>query len=368
MTADPALPAPVNQAVALPASHEQIPSTSVNQAVILPVSLPASEQTPAAPVNPVVSLSASLPENEQTNVASSSDARAGTSGPTSDVHRAKRARVQGPTTPNELRDQNLSSQWKEAIITRVKDCDSQGLLNDNVEKPRYRILIEACANTDHFYIALHQILCAWTLDKALVHGMFRGLVDPGQVDGSFETLQTVLRNNQAMSASHLEWFANFPAPLVDVMRIFPPSTLAQDIAAFLIQLSSHWHGLIQSVGNRMHPFLACELIEILRCPSQGLQAMFFTMSRRWLGIKDGLIANTINEVFEKDRANETAAVTRGDTPEKINQARSQVMSHYSSLVQYSNLVVQDQQRQQIEIQQHQQQQPTGPSTLPISLF
>ena len=133
---------------------------------------------------------------------------------------------------------------------------------------------------------------------------------------------------------------------------------------FLIQLSLNWYNLIQSVGSRMHPLLACELIEVLRCPSQGLQAMFFTMSRRWLGIKDGPVANAINDIFEKDRTNEAAVADRGDAPEKINQARSQIIAQYSSLV------VQEHQRHQIQIQHQQlrQQQQLPPSTLPIPFY
>lgn len=345
---------------------DSTPSVSVNQAGALPIPFPVSAQVPAALVNQAAVLPASLPANAQIDVVAPPELRARTNGPNSDVHlhRAKRARVQGPATPNELRNQALSMQWKETITSRVKGCDSAGLLNDNVEKPRYRILIEACANTDHFYIALHQILCAWSLDKAPVHKMFQGLVDPSQVDGSFETLQTVLRNNQAMSVSHLEWFANFPVPLAEVLRVFHPSSLAKDIGTFLIQLSLNWYNLIQSVGSRMHPLLACELIELLRCPSQGLQAMFFTMSRRWLGIKDGPVANAINDIFETDRTNEAAAADRGDTPEKINQARSQIIAQYSSLV------VQEHQRHQIQMQHQQlrQQQQLPASTLSISPF
>ncbi|KAI8718646.1 SP-RING-type domain-containing protein [Fusarium sp. LHS14.1] len=340
---------------------DSTPSVSVNQVGTLPISLPVNAQVPAALVNRAAVLPASLPANAQTQVVAPSEPRARTDGPNSDVHlhRAKRARVQGPLTPNELRNQALSMQWKETITSRVKECDSAGLLNDNVEKPRYRILIEACANTDHFYIALHQILCAWSLDKAPVHKMFQGLVDPSQVDGSIEALQTVLRNNQAMSISHLEWFANFPVPLAEVLRVFHPSALAQDIGTFLVQLSLNWYNLIQSVGARMHPLLACELIEVLRCPSQGLQAMFFTMSRRWLGIKDGPVANAINDIFEKDRANEAAAVDRGDTSEKINQTRSQIIAQYSSLV------LQEHQRHQIQIQHQQlrQQQQLPPNAM-----
>lgn len=333
---------------------------SVNQAVALPVSLPVNEQPPSASIDQVAVVPASLPANQRTHDVTPSNPRARTNGPTSDVHRAKRTRVQGPASPNELRN-IMSLQWKDTITSRVKGCDSAGLLNDNVEKPRYRILLEACANADHFYIALHQILCAWSLDKAPVHNVFGGLVDPSHVDGALETLQTVLRNNQAMSASHLEWFANFPIPMAEVLRVFPPSPLAKDIAMFLIQLSSQWYGLIRAIGNRMYPLLAFELIGVLRCPSQGLQAMFFTMSRRWLGIKDSPVAHAINDIFEKDRANEAAAVDRGDTPTMLHQARSQIVA------QYSGLVVQEHQRHQIQIQQQQLrgQQQLPPSTLPM---
>ncbi|KAF5011408.1 hypothetical protein FDECE_2471 [Fusarium decemcellulare] len=269
---------------------------------------------------------------------------------------AKRARVQAQPTPEDTTiNRNQTSHWRDSIAKRMEHFDSQGLINNTVERPRYRILMEACDDVDYFYVALHQVLCAWSLNKAPIHDLFRPLVDPNAVDAAFGTLQTVLRQNAAMSSAHLQWFANFPMPLTDLVKVLPTTPVAGDIASFLKHLTLHWQGLIQTIQARKYPLLAWELVEILHCRAKGLQAMLFTVSRRWLGIKDSPTSAIMNDIFEKDRTDEALFTARGEAPERIRQARLLVST------QYTNMVLQMQQQQQ---QQYQQQPPQQRQTAP----
>jgi hypothetical protein len=247
-------------------------------------------------------------------------------------HRAKRPRVQETSSPEETMNRRVCRQWYNTIERRVEQVTHAGLLNKNVEKPRYRILGEACQNEDFFYIAFHQALCAWTLNKEPVHVLFNGLVEPDLLDYAFEIMQTVVRRNDNMSSSQLQWFANFPTSIADFSRVFPNTSAAREISAFLIQMTTHWHTLIQSVQTRKYPLLAHELIHFLHCRARGLQSMLFTMSRRTLSVSDGPAAQAMNEIFERDRLDEITYEVRGEPPEALQSAREAVAMRHKQTV------------------------------------
>ncbi|CAJ0539737.1 Ff.00g072020.m01.CDS01 [Fusarium sp. VM40] len=260
-------------------------------------------------------------------------------------HQAKRVRVHEASGPEESRDHRICIQWFNAIERQVANAAQAGLLNETVEKPRYRILAEACQNGDFFYIAFHQALCAWSLNKGPIHVLFHGLVEQALLDAAFDTAQTILRKNEHMSTAHLQWFANFPTSIADFSRVFPNTAAARDISAFLIQLASTWRTLSQNVLVRGYPLLAYELSGVLCCRARGLQSMLFTMSRRSLGIADSPVAVSMNEIFEKDRDDEALYAARGETPENLQNARETVAKKQKELV----MAFQKQQQQQQQV-------------------
>ncbi|KAF5717418.1 hypothetical protein FGLOB1_2114 [Fusarium globosum] len=252
--------------------------------------------------------------------------------PTAIDHQAKRPRVQEATNPGNSRDRNICLKWSSSIDIRMAQAAHAGLLNETVEKPRYRILAEACENEDFFYIAFHQALCAWSLNRGPIHALFHGLVQPNLLDAAFDVAQTILRKNEHMSHAHLQWFANFPSTIAEFSRVFPNTEAARDISAFLIQLATIWHSLSQNVQARKYPLLASELIFVLRCRAKGLQSMLFTMSRRSLGVNDGPVAAAMNAIFDQDRVDEVAYEARGEPPETLKRAREAIAMKYRDLV------------------------------------
>ncbi|KAF5650990.1 hypothetical protein F52700_225 [Fusarium sp. NRRL 52700] len=247
-------------------------------------------------------------------------------------HQAKRPRVQEATSPEHSRDRDICLKWSNSIDHRMAQAAHAGLLNETVEKPRYRILAEACQNEDFFYIAFHQALCAWSLNRGPIHALFQGLVQPNLLDTAFDVAQTILRKNEHMSHAHLQWFANFPSTIAEFSRVFPNTEAARDISAFLIQLATIWHSLSQNVQARKYPLLASELVFVLRCRAKGLQSMLFTMSRRSLGVNDGPVAAAMNAIFDQDRMDEAAYEARGEPPETLKRAREAVAMKYRDLV------------------------------------
>lgn len=265
-------------------------------------------------------------------------------------HQAKRVRVHEASGREESRDHRICIQWFNTIERQIANAAQAGLLNETVEKPRYRILAEACQNEDFFYIAFHQALCAWSLNKGPIHVLFHGLVEPALLDAAFDTAQTILRKNEHMSTAHLQWFANFPTSIADFSRVFPNTAAARDISAFLIQLASTWRTLSQNVLIRGYPLLAHELTGVLCCRARGLQSMLFTMSRRSIGIADSPVAVSMNEIFEKDREDEAFYAARGEAPETLKNARETVAKKHKELV--------------VSFQQQQQQQQVPSSMTP----
>ncbi|CEI66915.1 hypothetical protein FVEN_g8563 [Fusarium venenatum] len=252
--------------------------------------------------------------------------------------RAKRPRVQGGSTSELIADQEVCQYWSQVIQSRIEQLQNDKLFNNNnnnnnnVEGPRYAILRDACQSEDFIFIAFHQALCAWTLNKEPIHVVFNGLVDPDTLDRAFEIMQTIVRRNELMSVPHLQWFANFPTPISDFSRAFPGSAAAKEISAFLIRMATHWHTLLRNVQARNYPLIAYEVIGILQCRFYGLQSMLFTMSRRVLNVNDGLTANALNEIFRQDRCDENTFEARGEHPEVMRIQREAVVMKYKRVM------------------------------------
>ncbi|KAF4973385.1 hypothetical protein FZEAL_9343 [Fusarium zealandicum] len=317
-----------------------LPST-IPQATALPSSLPANRQA-----------SPHLSTRPRTNV---DEPAANVSG-----HQAKRRRVEGQYTVDEPINPNTHAQWLGMIARRVAQFDSAGLLNDSVERPRYRILMEACENADTFYIALHQIFCGWSLNKPAIHNIYHGIMEPTRIDAAFDTLQSILRRNEDMSNAHLKWFTNFPMPMAYLCTEFRGYPVAQQITRFLIRLTSNWQLLMQGVRQRKYPLLAFEMSSVLCCCSRVLQAMFFTVSRRSLHIQDGAVASMMNDIFDKDRVTEASLNAHSEPTEEVKRARDLVISQYTRIIQH-----QQQQQLQQPQQQHMRQlaQQATPNTM-----
>ncbi|KAF7552633.1 hypothetical protein G7046_g7349 [Stylonectria norvegica] len=252
----------------------------------------------------------------------------------------KRARLgplpQGPearaqeTTPR-MKD------WQNAVYSRtVQSASSPAGLDPLNETPRYRILQDACCKNDIWYIAIHQLFCLWTLDRPSIHG-FLGpwRVTPAIIDGAFSQLKHLLRDNGRMARTHVEWFSAFPGQVDQVLQELPYYGHAlRDASLFLGCLAHNWEPFWQTLQRRQYPLIAYEMDQSFKCPSPLIRQMLYTMSRRGLGVNDGLLANELNAIFAQDSINENrfATLKIPNTSPEVQKHRQDLITRYRVLI------------------------------------
>ncbi|KAL0942177.1 miz zinc finger protein [Colletotrichum truncatum] len=226
-----------------------------------------------------------------------------------------------------LRQQAMSSQLDKI----VQLCG--GPLNlpaDNTTGPRLRLLRDAVNRSDYFYIVLHQILCVWSFRKEWVHAALN--LDHAVIEGALNVLQNTLRKNDNMLRDHTLLFANFPeSPTSGLWRSEFYHKYIGDVAAFLHCLHHQWNRvLIPSMRpktGRGYPILASELHLQLRLRSPVLEPVFFTVTRRHMGIPDGPVADKMAEIFQKDLQTDYAKMPERDQ----GRARVELINRYKQL-------------------------------------
>ncbi|KAH7112648.1 hypothetical protein EDB81DRAFT_862650 [Dactylonectria macrodidyma] len=171
-----------------------------------------------------------------------------------------------------------SRDWLQILIKQMKKYSGTRSLNDSVEIPRYKILRDACSIEDGFYIVLHQLFCGWSWDTALVHNLLAPHVPFEAVDHAFSYMQVILRNNQSISPVYLEWFANFPGPLVELPHTSPQCLFMSVVGRFLHQMSTLWGQMVGTTEARQFPLLVSEMRQNLSCISIQMQSLLFTTS------------------------------------------------------------------------------------------
>jgi zinc finger MIZ domain-containing protein len=194
-------------------------------------------------------------------------------------------------------------------------------LSPEAERPRFSILQKACSERDRFYLELHQIFCLWSVDKARAYALLRA--QPKAVDEAFEILQILLKHNNLIRPRYLEWFSTFPTK-----RLVRTDSLAR-LEKFLVSLCTRWPPMVHSVKSRRYPLLVLELTSQLHLTSVVLLPIFFTASRRHLGVGDSWIANSMHDLFEQDYRRNAHS---GQVDEKTNDFYLDLIQQYKALI------------------------------------
>lgn len=168
-------------------------------------------------------------------------------------------------------------------------------MTTDVEAPRFTLLKDACAQGDLFYLHLHWLYCLWSYDASSLPPAL--LYDPDATQRGFSIVETVLKGNARFSRDNLQWCAAFAQ---ETLNQCDPEGVNK-VANFLTGLSRHWPTLVPACFNRHYPFLVDELLGLLRCFSVCMQNILFTASRRRLGIPDGPLGDTVQELFRLDQ-------------------------------------------------------------------
>lgn len=174
-------------------------------------------------------------------------------------------------------------------------------LSGELERPRFRLLAEACKTDDFFYVALHQLFCLWTNNRRLVTSL-ENFSDPKIAASAFRILAQLIQDNDHLSLNHLNWLCEFPSPLADLMRRSDHyHKTVMSVVNFLEKLVSEWGNFTKDCQQRGHPPLVDEMIHRLGLTSPILQRVVFTATRRSLFIQDEAFGASMEQLFVQDQ-------------------------------------------------------------------
>lgn len=249
-----------------------------------------------------------------------------------------------------------------AIDKRVEIMEGCQMAND-IERPRFQLLKEACFKRDFFYLHLHSLYCTWSISPSRLPPMLGH--DMNTIHQGFGILESVLKKNDQFTQPNLEWCANFPNPEFNTSH---PAAVAM-VARFLASLLQYWSALGQKSVKRRYPYLVDELLGRLQCFSDVMQGILFTACRRRLGLVDGELGAQTHLYFEQDQkqhldeGGQFRSVSLSD--DEIERRNQNLITVYRQLVegakneQCQHIIRQSQQAQQ----QFQQQQTHAQDSL-----
>lgn len=187
------------------------------------------------------------------------------------------------------------------LRVNVHNVGGEKNLEESVERPRYNLLAEACDVGDLFFVALHQLFCAWSANSADVHQLCNDGNHHPLLDNAFGIMGTHLKSNSKIRPQHLHWFATFPAPLT-TLQVHPLyGAVIKEVLNFLLHVSHSWQLIHHNHSIGRFPLLMSEMLNTFALFSPILQTIMFRASRRSIGIADGPNAAEMEKLFRTDQ-------------------------------------------------------------------
>ena len=201
----------------------------------------------------------------------------------------------------------------------------------NVELPRLGLLVDACENSDHFYLVLHQLFCI-EHEARRSNGQISGLNEMHKK--GLDVVAFLLVSNNKMVDNAVTWFSRFPLPLVDLIMNRPEFASAHaKVLRCLEKLATFWADVRSQCTKRMYPPLVDELIVLFNVESFLFQQIIFRAILRdiWSGKPDECFHNT-EEVFNKDYKDVMKRLSIGTIPVESAKIHQQiVINEYQAL-------------------------------------
>ncbi|KAI1462696.1 hypothetical protein F4805DRAFT_6157 [Annulohypoxylon moriforme] len=247
------------------------------------------------------------------------------------------------------------------LDSRMMSIGGESALDPQIERPRYQLLREACKDGDLFFVATHQLFCAWAIDHSSVHRLCHaGVHNPALIDLAFDIMGKLLKSNSKLQLHHVQWFANFPDRLSNLQNVLIYQTLIMRVLAFLMRVAEKWDTALSEHQQQGYPLLVSELVYDLLLHSPILQAIMFRATRRSLGIADGRVAAQMEAIFKKDQTNHVTA----DGSIKDRPAHAVYAEYNRSLIaKYKSFFVTNQAQNQPPHNSYQGQQPNQYGTV-----
>jgi len=246
------------------------------------------------------------------------------------------------------------------INTHISSVGGADNLNNALERPRFQLLTDACNVEDAFYVALHQLFCAWDYDSSEV--LTIGLLPAANIlSVAFKILGQLIRDNEGLAPNHLKWFAHFPSPISDLVTSSEQyRRTVSDVGAFLGRLASDWATLSRQCTGRGYPPLVDEMVNRMGLLSPILQQVVFTATRRNLGVPDNVYGHEMERLFAQDRKGQREMAARYSSPhppteQEVHKRNQDLVDGYISQFNHYQMQLQAQN------QQRQQRRPSGPA-------
>lgn len=184
-----------------------------------------------------------------------------------------------PRQPTEL--------WARDLELMIESLGGKDAADPVYEIPRYNVVRAAVTEGDFFFLLVHEVVCLRALDSARVNALL-GLPN-AVVESACQILEGALRPTARLRFGMIHWYADFPFGLKT--HEFPADgyliPYRISLCEFFGQLSQKWPSLVNAAASRRTPVRVWELVEILKIRSGCLLGIFFRMSRRLIGVKDG---------------------------------------------------------------------------------
>ncbi|KAI1653327.1 hypothetical protein F4813DRAFT_258759 [Daldinia decipiens] len=188
------------------------------------------------------------------------------------------------------------------LNNRLQSIGGVQSLDPAVERPRYQLLLESSESGDLFFIVLHQVFCIWSRNRVQARDICKSYArDPGEMDKGFSSLEMILKSNTKLNPDHINFLAEFPAPLDESLgKTGYKATLGQ-VLNFLHRIALNWHRVLTDHRAKGYPFLLGELLDEFLLHSPILQGIMFRASRRSIGAGDGPTAERMEMLFKSDQ-------------------------------------------------------------------
>lgn len=240
--------------------------------------------------------------------------------PSTSQHQQQQARNPGSAYPSPNKRQRIHEAVMPSLKSRIALINAHIAtfggtqdLNNNLERPRFQLLTDACNTEDAFYVALHQLFCLWDFNRNEV--LNNNLLPPqNTLSLAFRVLGQLIRDNEGLAPNHLQWFAQFPSPLNDLLRTSEPYRRTMNhVGIFLGNLTVHWADISKLCTSRGYPPLVDELVTRLGLLSPILQHVVFTAARRNLGVQDDQYGQEMERLFLQDKQGHQELAIRYNT-------------------------------------------------------
>ncbi|KAI1142530.1 hypothetical protein F5Y05DRAFT_409680 [Hypoxylon sp. FL0543] len=225
------------------------------------------------------------------------------------------------------------------LHNRVQSIGGEQNLDLEIELPRYRLLGQACAQGDLFFLVLHQLFCLWTINRPVVHRLcYEWMPHLSVVDSAFGMMGTLLKSNTKLRLEHLQFFAEFPFLMASLHQfpVYPVyKATEKQVFGFLLRLGLKWIAIHQEHQIKGYPVLMSELLDGLELYSPILQAILFRASKRSLGIAHGHVAVQVEALFRSDQRhhrNADGSYTRRPPSVEYQAYNNNLIRGYKALV------------------------------------